>query len=72
MVNKYEMHVGNAVIPCKGLNEWSAMEALCLFKIGDMIDHVRTDGVSESMNSAWLYQVEVNGRMHVAYIKRVG
>ncbi len=71
-MNKYEMYIGNAVIPCKGSNEWDAMENLSIFKIGDMIDYVRTSNVSESMNNAWIYQVEVNGKLQIAYIKRVG
>ena len=70
-MNTYEIRVNNAVITSTGLNEWSAMKNLCIFKeIGDMIDFVRT---SEDVhrNFAWIYQVELNGQITLAYIKRI-
>lgn len=71
-MNKYEIRVGNAVIMSEGLNEWSAMKSLCLFKeIGDMIDFVRTTDMPEQRNMAWIYQVELNGQLTLAYIKRI-
>jgi len=71
-MNKYEIRVNNAVIYSEGLNEWSAMKNLCLFKeIGEMVDFVRTSE-PETRNFAWIYQVELNGHITLAYIKRVG
>lgn len=71
-MNKYEIRVNNAVIYSEGLNEWSAMKNLCLFKeIGEMVDFVRTSE-PETRNFAWIYQVELNGQITLAYIKRVG
>lgn len=70
-MNKYMMYVGNAAIPCQGHNEQAAMENLGLFEIGDMVDFVRTSE-PESRNNAWIYQVEVKGKIQMAYIKRVG
>lgn len=71
-MNKYEIRVNNAVIYSEGLNEWSAMKNLCLFKeIGEMVDFVRTRE-PETRNFAWIYQVELNGQITLAYIKRVG
>lgn len=70
-MNKYEIKVGNATIISQGLNEWSAMKALCIFKeIGEMIDFVRTSE-PEGRNFAWVYQVELNGQLTIAYIKRI-
>ena len=71
-MNKYEIRVNNAVIYSEGLNEWSAMKNICLFKeIGEMVDFVRTRE-PETRNFAWIYQVELNGQITLAYIKRVG
>lgn len=71
-MNKYEIRVNNAVIYSEALNEWSAMKALCIFKeIGNMIDFVRTKE-PETRNFAWIYQVELNGQITLAYVKRVG
>ena len=39
-------------------------------EIGEMIDFVRTSE-PEERNGAWIYQVELNGQMTLAYIKRV-
>ena len=71
-MNKYEIRVNNATIISRATNEWSALKQLCLFKtIGDMIDYVRTSDQSASMNDAWLYEVELNGQITIAYIKRI-
>ena len=70
-MNKYEIRVNNAVIYSEGLNEWSAMQKLGIFKeIGDILDVVRTSE-SETRNLAWIYQVELNGILTIAYVKRV-
>lgn len=70
-MNKYEIRVNNAVLTSEGLNEWSAMKNLCIFKeIGEMIDFVRTNEDS-SRNFAWIYQVELNGQLTIAYVKRI-
>lgn len=70
-MNTYEIRVNNAVIVSEALNEWSAMKQLCLFKeIAEMIDFVRTSE-PETRNFAWIYSVELNGQMTLAYVKRV-
>ena len=70
-MNNYEIYVNNTKITATGLNEWSAMKNLCLFKeIGDIVDFVRTSEPSER-NMAWIYQVELNGSLTLAYVKRV-
>lgn len=70
-MNKYEIRVNNAVIYSEGLNEWSAMQKLGIFKeIGDIFDVVRTSE-PETRNLAWIYQVELNGILTIAYVKRV-
>ena len=71
-MNKYEIRVNNAVIYSQAHNEWAAMEVLGLFKeIGEMVDFVRTKE-PETKNFAWIYQVELNGVITLAYVKRVG
>lgn len=71
-MNEYEIRVNNAVMTAKALNEWSALKSLCIFReIGDMIDFVRTSE-PETRNFAWIYQVELNGALTLAYIKRIG
>lgn len=70
MINTYEIHINNAVIVSKALNEYSALAQLCLFKVGSLVDFVRTSE-PETRNGAWIYQVELNGQMTLAYIKRV-
>lgn len=70
-MNTYEIRVGNAVMTSQALNEWSAMKSLCIFKeIGNMIDFVRTSEES-TRNFAWIYQVELNGSLTLAYVKRI-
>ena len=74
-MNKYELKINNATIICEGLNEWSAMKNLGLFEIGELVDTVRYDDVnirSTIPHFAWIYQVELNGKLTLAYIKRVG
>ena len=71
-MNKYEIRVNNAIIISEASNEWSALKQLCLFKnIGDMIDFVRTSDQPDSRNFAWIYEVELNGQITLAYIKRI-
>lgn len=70
-MNKYMMHVGNAKIPCEGLNEWSAMANLAIFKIGPMISYVKSITDDHQILSAWIYQVEVNGALQIAYIEKL-
>lgn len=70
-MNKYEIIINNARLTSTALNEWSALKSLCIVKeIGEMIDFVRTSE-PEERNGAWIYQVELNGQMTLAYIKRV-
>ncbi len=70
-MNKYEIIINNARLTATALNEWSALKNLCIVKeIGEMIDFVRTSE-PEERNGAWIYQVELNGQMTLAYIKRV-
>lgn len=70
-MNEYVIRVANAVITKQALNEWSALKDTGLFSgIGDMVDFIRTSE-PETRNFAWVYQVELNGSMTIAYIKRV-
>lgn len=70
-MNKYEIRVNNALMTAEALNEWSAMKSLCIFKeIGKMIDFVRTTE-ENTRNFAWICQVELNGSITLAYIKRI-
>lgn len=70
-MNTYEIMIGNAKMTSQALNEWSALKSLCIVKeIGNMIDFVRTSEPTER-NFAWIYQVELNGSLTLAYIKRV-
>lgn len=70
-MNKYEIIINNARLTATALNEWSALKSLCIVKeIGEMIDFVRTSE-PEERNGAWIYQVELNGQITLAYIKRV-
>ena len=72
-MNEYEIRVNNAVIRSKALDEWSALKILGIFaNIGDMIDFVRTSDQPETRNGAWIYEVELNDRITISYIKRVG
>ena len=70
-MNTYEIMIGNARMKAQALNEWSALKSLCIVKeIGQMIDFVRTSE-PETRNFAWIYQVELNGSLTLAYIKRI-
>lgn len=74
-MNKYEIRVNNAIMTAEGLNEWTAMKNLCIFKeIGNLIDFVKiTDENSDKAvwTNAWIYQVKLNGSLTLAYIKRI-
>ena len=70
-MNTYEIMIGNAKMTTTALNEWSSLKSLCIVKeIGTMVDFVRTSE-PETRNFAWIYQVELNGSLTLAYIKRV-
>ena len=70
-MNNYKIRVNNAVIYKEALNEWSAMKDTGIFSgIGDMIDYVRSDIGTEDLD-AWIYQVELNGGLTLAYVKKV-
>lgn len=76
-MNKYELRVNNAVIPCEGLNEWSAMEKLGIFEIGNKVECLWYDpGEKEAWDPVpcvgWIYQVELNNKLTLAFIKRIG
>jgi hypothetical protein len=66
-MNQYMMRVGNATIKCEGLNEYSAMQDLAVFNIGDMIGYY-TDGADRDV---WAYQVEVMGKIQIALITKL-
>ena len=71
-MNIYEIKVNNATIQSRAMNEWSAMKQLNIFQeIGDMIDFVRTSDQPDSRNFAWIYQVQLNGMIVLAYVKRI-
>lgn len=71
MMNKYEVRVNNAKMISEAHNEWSALKALCIFEeIGDMVDFVRTSE-DPARNFAWIYEVQLNGKITLAYIKRI-
>ena len=69
-MNEYTIRVANAIIVKQATNEWSALKDTGLFSnIGNMIDYVRTSE-PETRNGAWLYEVELNGTITIAYVKR--
>ena len=75
-MNKYEIRVKNAVIKSEGLDEYAAMKNLCIFSnIGDMLIGFHTDlePIQENgvPNVGWIYKVELNGQIELAYVKRV-
>lgn len=74
-MNKYEIRVNNAILTAEALSVWSAMKSLCIFtEIGNLIDFVRTTDENSSnfpWTSAWIYQVELNGSLTLAYIKKI-
>lgn len=70
-MNRYTIRVNNATIEARGSNEYKALESTGIFKnVGNIIDYVRTTNVSESFNNAWIYEVELNGQITIAYIRR--
>lgn len=77
-MNKYELRVNNAIIPCEGLNEWSAMMDLGIFEFVDLVDCVGwfpgdKDDVREWFPTfGWIYQVKLNSKLTLAYIRKIG
>lgn len=73
-MNTYEIRVNNAVIKAQGIGEYAAIKNLCLF--GDqpqMVEAVKIpDEDRPEYSWGWIYQVEVNKRITLAYIKRIG
>lgn len=74
-MNKYEIRVNNAIMISEGLNEYAAMKNLGIFKeIGNLIDFVRITDENNNKavwKNAWIYKVELNGSITLAYIKRI-
>lgn len=70
-MNTYEIKVNNATMTSTAYNEWSALKKLGIFEeIVDMVDFVRTNN-DPSKNFAWIYEVKLNGKITLAYIKRI-
>ena len=66
-MNKYRLQVGNAVIKCEGLNEYSAIVDLALFDVGDMVGYL-TDGVGRDV---WAYKLIVMGKVQIGLITKL-
>lgn len=71
-MNIYEIYVNNAVIQSEGLDEYVALKRLGLFENIHMLDGVRTLDMPDTRNAAWIYQVELNSKPTIVYIKRIG
>lgn len=73
-MNTYEIRVNNAIIRTEGIGEYAALKNLCLF--GDqpqMIESFKIPGENRvEFSWGWIYQVEVNKQITLAYIKRIG
>ena len=70
-MNKYELNVNNATIICNGVSEYSAMKNIGIFQdVCNLINYVKTSEDS-NMHDAWIYRVELNNKITLAYIKRI-
>lgn len=66
-MNKYRLNIGNAVIKCEGLNEYSAIQDLAIFEVGNMIGYY-TDGADRDV---WAYQIQVMGKIQIGLITKL-
>lgn len=73
-MNTYEIRVNNAIIRTEGIGEYAAIKNLCLFgEHPQMIEAVKImDENRPEYSWGWIYQVEVNKQITLAYIKRIG
>ncbi len=62
-MNSYVIRVNNATINTEGVSEYAAIKNLCIFGEPHMIEAITV--------TDWIYQVEVNRQITLAYIKRV-
>ena len=71
-MNKYMIKVNNATIYTEAHNEYAAFKNICVFKeVGDMIQAFRPDESERIEAWSWLYDVELNGYITLAWVKRM-
>ena len=73
-MNEYEIKVCNATIISKVAGgEYAAITNLCLFGNPQLVEAVIVaDEERPEYRWAWIYQVEVNKKITLAYVKRIG
>lgn len=72
-MNKYMIKVNNATIYTEAHNEYAALKNIGIFKeVGNMIQAFRPDEGESIEAWSWLYVVELNGCITLAWVKRVG
>ena len=74
-MNKYEIRVNNATIISEVVgSEYSAIVNLCLFgSTPTLLETViLEDEERPEYRHAWIYQVEVNKKITLAFVKRIG
>ena len=71
-MNKYMIKVNNATIYTEARNEYVALNNICIFKeVGRMIQSFRPDEGERIESWSWLYEVELNGSITLAWVKRM-
>lgn len=71
-MNKYMIKVNNATIYTEAYNDYAALKNIGIFKeVGDMIQAFRPDEDERIEAWSWLYEVELNGSITLAWVKRI-
>ena len=71
-MNKYMIKVNNATIYTEAHNEYAALKNIGIFKeVGNMIQAFRSDEGERIEAWSWLYDVELNGCITLAWVKRM-
>lgn len=71
-MNKYMIRVNNATIYARADNEYDALVSIGIFKaVGDMVHAFRPDYGGSNEAWSWLYEVELNGFITLAWVKRM-
>ncbi len=71
-MNKYMIKVNNATIYTEAPNEYAALKNIGIFKeVGDMTQAFRPDEGYRIEAWSWLYEVELNGLITLAWVIRM-
>lgn len=66
-MNKWRIYVAGMILEVEGAGDWHTLRKTSLFGKIEQVDYFQT----ADKDNLWIYQVELNGKMETAVIKRI-